>query len=777
MRKKTGDKDLLRNSRSLAFMVVILILVLPCRVCSGSEAGRNGAQEVVNMVGSGASIDVLRYIEQAEKEINSRDFRKARKNLEKTLSLDNGNEKARKMLAGLDQEEAISRAEKKERSSSFFFGLFSSPKKTSFERTEDVRETVDLPADTGAAEGSFREDNKASSVGAGRDHGTSQERYMREREKYEARKKTEDAAIRENISGARELLSRGDTEKARKKAYEAWKKIPYDTEVAVLIADINKASLLGPEGLKTDTYEGEDLLDVRQPPDKDPLLRHEEGKSFPDLGPMLMENIRGLYAEDEFAPKHDYPSGRYSVDDCVEIALRLSQRMNFADEQVKLGEARIWELRRKLFPDVALKMEKSFGKISEGNQGASRHYQGAKYMAEVKHTVFDGFGTYFEVRQAQSNLEIIKKERERIRNDIIEETKRAYYSLDKAARSLDIQYGILDRIKEFFDIADKAKQKGVIPEVEFLKVKGLYLQTDFQTISSERDVDLAHLVLVQAMNIDPDKGVKIEPLERPKEFLRIGLQNCYNLALANNPDLIIKEKTLEVYDFERKMAKSKGWPKIDFTGSFGKAIENYQPMREADDWTGNPIRAHRTLEPEWYAGVKGSIPIWGNTFEYNYVREKWATTVSAFRGTESATSYFTLRLLDDLAYFTGVQESRVGLERSKYEYQKAKHDIAMQVKTAYFKYRKSLLLMDVASAQVEHQKMFVDVLEQKQKFGEMDMSRLIEEYVKLGEHKYGVERGYTDYYTSILELNKSIGVMGYFHPWGATLEERSDREE
>jgi outer membrane protein TolC len=806
MRKKTAVKDLFKSSRSLAFTVVILILVLPCEVSSVDESAGRGDQEVLDMVVADVSVDVLRYLEQAEQEINSHDFRKARKNLEKALSIDSGNEKARKMLAYLDLEEAIEeaieKAAEKEKPSSFL-GWVSSFKKSRPERTKDAREDRKLFDDV--------------------DMAIFSERYMLEREKYEARKKEEDVTVRENISGARELLAQGEPEKARIKAYEAWKKIPYDKEVAVLIADINKTSLeflapgdpekarrkayeawkktpydtegdvfisdkkrvslLGPEGLKTDTYEGEDFLDMRLAPDKDPLLKYKEGKSFPDLGPMLMENIRGLYAEDEFDPKDAYPSGRYSVDDCVEVALRLSLRMNFADEQVKLGETRIWELRRKLFPDVALKMEKSFGKIADSTSGAqpgaTRHYQGAKYMAEVKHTVFDGFGTYFEIRQAQSNLEIIQNERERIRNEIIEETRKAYYNLDKVKRSLDIQYRTLDRIKELFNIADKGYQKEIIPAVEFLKVKGLYLQTEFQTISSERDIDLAHLVLVQAMNIDPDRGVKIEPLERPKGFLRIGLQNCYNLALANNPDLIIKEKTLEYHDFERKMSKSKGWPKIDFTGNFGKAIENYQPMRSESDWgdpPSDPIRAHRSLEPEWYAGIKGSIPLWGNTFEYNYVREKWATTVSAFRGTESATSYFTLRLLDNLGYFTGVQEARVGFERSKYEYQKAKHDIAMQVKAAYFKYRKSLLQMDVAAAQVEHQKMFVNVLKERQKFGEMDLSRLAEEYVKLGEHEYGIEHGYTDYYTSLLEINRSIGVMEYFDPWKVTLEERNVRK-
>ncbi len=170
----------------------------------------------------------------------------------------------------------------------------------------------------------------------------------------------------------------------------------------------------------------------------------------------------------------------------------------------------------------------------------------------------------------------------------------------------------------------------------------------------------------------------------------------------------------------------------------------------------------RGLEPEWYAGIKGSIPLWGNTVEYNYVREKWAPTVSSFRGTESATSYFTFKLLDDLAYFTNLQESRVGYERAKYEYLKAKKDLTVEVKELYFQYRKSILQIDVAEAQVQHQHMFVNVLEERRRFGEMENSKLIEEYIKLTENRYGLVQGYSDYFISVAGLNKAIGIPDYY---------------
>ena len=766
---------------------------------------------------SGEAVDLS--LEKAERDIQGQDFTKARERLEKILSQDNSNVKARKLLAKLDQTEAIARANKPEKAPSFFAGIFSfgkkpvldAPKEIKEDNTNKISEYIDrsredlasenfssarnnavkaanlsggspdtrkLLSDIDTAEGIFREKNNIPSGADGSSRARSAEDYIKERNRYEARKKKEDLEIRENIMKARELLKKGSYEKAREAAYKVWKKIPYDTEVSILIADINKAILVGTEGLKTDLSESEDLIEPYVPPKEDPMLKYPDTDGFGDIVVSLAKGVKDLFASEKFDMEYEYPSLEYSLDDCVEVALISSQRMKFAEEQVKLGETRIWELRRKLFPDLALKMERSSGKIADSSgapgEGATRHYQGEKYMAEVRHTVFNGFGTYYEVRQAQSNLEIIKMEKERIHNDIVEETKKAYYNLDKTVKALRIQEKISSRIEEIHEIAKKAYEKGFLSAVEYLKVKGLNMQAEFQTISSTRDRELAHMVLVQAMNADPDRTVKVKELEIPAELLKIGLQNCYNLALANNPDLKIKEKTIEYYNFEREISKAKGWPKVDFTGNFGKANENYQPMRSDSDWGGadHAVKATKDLAPEWYVGIKGSVPLGGNTFEYNYVREIWAPTVSAFRGTESATSYFTFRLLDDLAYFTGVQESKVGFERSKYEYQKAKNDLAMQVKTAYFKYRKALLQMDVATAQVEHQKMFVAVLEERRKYGEMNLSQLVEEYVKLGEHEYGEIAGDTEYYVSVTEINKAVGVMDYFHPWQTIQDDR-----
>ena len=492
--------------------------------------------------------------------------------------------------------------------------------------------------------------------------------------------------------------------------------------------------------------------------DPDPFTRYDEKSTWIDF---LVAPFRGK----------TYTLGRvrsgetYSIDSCVGMALRRSQRMVSFQEQVKLAEMRIWEARRDLMPSLSFKTELSSGKVA--GDSYLRHYKGQKWAFESKWTAFDGFGLWYTLQQAQTNLKTIKLEREKVKNEIVEETKKAYYNLDRAYKNLDMQLENRDRVSKFYDITKSAYEKELTAEVDFLNVKGLNMQTEFQYISAEEDVKLAELVLFQSMNMEPESRINIEPVDRPTELISVGLDNCYRLALANNPNYLAKIAAIEYYELERKMMKAKGYPKVDLHWSAGKMVEKYEPMFLPADYTssdlaGSPARADRTWEPEWFFGVKTSMPIWGNTVEHNYVREQWAPTVSAFRGSQSATNYLTFNLLDDMAYFSNLQEARAGFERAKYEELKAKEDLIVRVKELFFKYRKALLNIEGAEAKLEHQQKYVAVLAERHRFGELNMPALIEEYEKLVQFEFSLLSSYTDYYISLVELNTTLGVPDYF---------------
>jgi len=671
------------------------------RVVSGEEKkqspprGKKTAEEDIHQM------KIAKLLEQAEIALKENDFRKAQSYAEKVLKTDKNNVFAREMTIKISKTES------------------------------DYREKEVIAAKEAAAR------VKADKAREKRDRDEKEKQKLRE------------TKLKKYIDEAKKYLEKKDYSNARRCAYKAKDIDPTDSITALLIADIDKGEMFGikaKEALKR-ASETEEALKEFSARGEDVFTKDDEGKEW-------YEYITDIFKKRIYELGRVHEGRVYTIDECVQLALQRSQRIKVADKQVTLAKTRVWETRRELLPSVTTRIERSTGKI--GTTTGPRHYQGEKYQVELKHNVFDGMGTWFTVRQAQTNLDVVKLEREKVKNEIVAETKTSYYNLDKAIKAFAIQEMYKERINNYYRIAEESFKQELIPEMERLKVKGQNMQANFQYDSSKEDITLAETILYQAMNVEPDYPINIQPITPPEDTLTIGLENCYRLAFANRPDFKIKEKMIEYYDFDRKISKAKGWPKIDFQGSFGNAVETYQPTEDNEE--------QRGLSPEWYAGVQASVPIWGNTLEYSYVREKWAPVVSSYHGTESATSYLSVKFLDDMAYFTNLAESRAGFESAKYEYLKYKKDLIVEVKETYFKYRKALLQMDVAKAQVEHQKMFVGVLEERRLFGEMELSKIIEEYEKFSEHQYGLIQGHTSYFISLAELNKAIGVPDYFDP-------------
>ncbi|MDD3089611.1 MAG: TolC family protein, partial [Candidatus Omnitrophica bacterium] len=581
-----------------------------------------------------------------------------------------------------------------------------------------------------------------------------------EKARTEAEEKRTAGIIADSLVNAQSFLERKKYAEARTYACRALEIDQDNPEAAALLSKIDKEEMfVRREKMRVEGQKMVEESSLPQTP-QEFSAPHDEGKSWMQL---LMSPF-----EKKTKPLKDVHIGKtYTVDECVQLAIKRSPRMIVSDEQIKLAEFRIWGARRDLMPSLSGKWELSSGKIAADSY--LRHYKGRKYAVEVKQNVFDGFEKWNTVNQAQINLEVTKLEREKITTEIIEETKKAYYSLDKAVKTRDIQYQYTEQVNGLWDIIEKAYQQEIIPQQAYLQAKAENLQANFQKMTAEEDVSLAEMVLFQAMNMEPGESIAIEPVPSPKAIQPIGLENCYALALANRPDYKIKELMVEYYDYERKMKKAKGWPRIDFNGSFGGAYENYEPLflsaDQKGDLAGSPPRTDRKpWESEWYAGLKGSWPLFGNTLEYNYVKEKWAPTVSAFRGSETATSYMTVNFLDDMDYFSGIDEARVGYERAKYELLKARNDILMEVKEIYFKYRRTGLQIDLSKAKLEKQLIMVEILNERRRLGDMEITDLVDRFQELVEYEYGVIQTEADYYISLASLNKTIGVPEYFKP-------------
>jgi len=439
---------------------------------------------------------------------------------------------------------------------------------------------------------------------------------------------------------------------------------------------------------------------------------------------------------------------KLTIEECVDIGLKNNISLSVAAKQVKLAKIRIWEAQRDLGPSLKGKWEETGGTINE------RYYIGRTISSEMTQTLFDGGEISFTVEQAKINLKIVQNDYEKIRNGFVLVIEKAYYSLDKSIKALELQDGLKKDVEKISAISKREYDMGVVHRVEYLNVAAKRNQIDFQHISAKEDVQLALLILQQAMNTEED--FDIYPVGQPEVNKNISLKSCYDLAFSNRPEMKVNFLMVEYYLYEKKIMNAHGWPKVDFIGQWGHQFEDFIPKDNPEQHISHKFR------PEWYAGVKVKVPMRGSTLTYSFTKEQWRPVVSAFLGTTSSTHLYEFDVANDIDFFTNLAESDIGFDKSQEEYYKTKKEIYLEVQEAFFKYKKALLQAKVAESKVKFQSQQLNLTQIKRSLNEAPSSGVIDDLIKMSEETFGLFQSYTDYYIALSMLNKAIGIIGYF---------------
>lgn len=444
-----------------------------------------------------------------------------------------------------------------------------------------------------------------------------------------------------------------------------------------------------------------------------------------------------------------------TLDECVDIAVKNHLPLKTVRKSVKLAEWRLFEARRNLLPKIGVKMEEHTGQIG------GRRFYGKSTAVDIQQTAFHGGEFMYTMMQAQTNLKIVNKEYSRIKNELILQVTKGYYTLAKAKENFRLQQGLSREVSRISDMVIRQFEAGVIPSLEVLNVNSQMNQVRFQHASAKGDVEVAELILKQVMNVDARERIDIEEPPALKK-VDIDFDRMVAEAMVYRPEMQISSMMIQYYIYEQKIARAKSWPKIDFIGSFGMAKEEYIAKDAGPDPATGFTDTDQKMLQQWYAGVKCSIPLWGSTGEYSYTKEVWPPVVSAYRGTSTITNSYKFNFLDNLAQFSDKASADVDMDRARQEFIKTKQDIVLETKESCFNYEKALMQLETATNKVKYQEGDLELTKFRRQMDETQDSNVIESMIKLSQEKFGYVQAITDCHIAIASISKAIGVPDYF---------------
>jgi len=186
---------------------------------------------------------------------------------------------------------------------------------------------------------------------------------------------------------------------------------------------------------------------------------------------------KGIKKSDAEAKQALAESGLVTLDlnDCIKIAEANHIQAIVARKSIKLAEMRLFEARRNMLPSATIVVERSKGRVSDAD------YLGRKQYIEGQQPIYHGGELYFTMKQAEVNLQIAKNDHQRVKNDLVLQVKKAYYTLEKATENAILQHALSKEVEKICSIASKGYEAGVVARVEYLNVNS---QTSRQSTSS-----------------------------------------------------------------------------------------------------------------------------------------------------------------------------------------------------------------------------------------------------------------------------------------------------
>ncbi|MCX5692890.1 MAG: TolC family protein [Candidatus Omnitrophica bacterium] len=433
------------------------------------------------------------------------------------------------------------------------------------------------------------------------------------------------------------------------------------------------------------------------------------------------------------------------INEAVDIALENHMAASIAREEIELSKLKIREARRALYPAASLNYLETTGKTT----GTTQDFTDKEYKLKFEYPLYYGWRLRYAVEQAASNMKASTFNYDKVLQDLRLEVETSFYSYIAARMSFKLHKSLLEEASKILSTAKKRFDAGLSTKAEYIQIESQFKQINYQIVSSENEVTMAKLNLMQAMNAGDGEKI-IDEIDRYQEKdlepvdINIALDECMELALKSRPDLKAKEYSLEANDYERKIVESKNQLRVDLTGTYGKSGGAYESETLA-------------LGPDWYLGVKVTKPLGGNTISTAMTKERTSQKHGQSTRTESMSKSVEMGLLNNLQQFSEEKSAEIGYKKAMDEVGQARDSIAKEVKDAYLSYKKGLVQISSNLNKIKYREEELKIARARVEINEISLSEFMQANMSLTDEKGYYIEALGSLYQSLAKLNKATG--------------------
>jgi outer membrane protein len=411
---------------------------------------------------------------------------------------------------------------------------------------------------------------------------------------------------------------------------------------------------------------------------------------------------------------------KLTLDESIKIGLENSEEINSAKWRVTSADARLSEINAARLPSLSLNanytrlspidpysISTPFGDF-ELSQNIVNTY-GVKLT--LQQPLFTGFRLKANSDIAGYNLESVKEDFNRDKNDLVYNIKKAYWSLFKANEVKKVIDENVEQNKAHLQVVKSFYDQGMATNNELLKVQVQLSDTKLKQIDANNAVRLAVISLNSVIGLPLSTNIDIADTVNPDKNIQDNLDLLVNKAYESRPELKSMEFKIKATESGITMAESGWWPQIYLTGDYNYARPNSRIFPTEDKFKGT-----------WDINVTASFTLWN-----------WGATSD--RTTQAEATY----------------------EQVKDSYKTLKDNVTLEVTNNYLEMMRSKESISVANDNVKQAEENYRVTDQQYKNGLTLNSELLDSEVALLQAKTNYVQSLVDYELAVAQLEKSTG--------------------
>jgi outer membrane protein TolC len=188
----------------------------------------------------------------------------------------------------------------------------------------------------------------------------------------------------------------------------------------------------------------------------------------------------------------------------------------------------------------------------------------------VSQTLYSG-AAFAAVRGAQSLREINEAALAQRRDEVIHQTRQAYYTALLATRQADVVAASVERTAETVEETDLLVAQGVVPKLNRLQAEVQLANLQTQLIQARAAAEAARDALLLTLGLPVDQPIALRgELAAPTEPYRtVGLVDAVGVALDERPDLAQARLAIRLQEVQRNITRAAYFPSVSAFADFG----------------------------------------------------------------------------------------------------------------------------------------------------------------------------------------------------------------